>query len=162
MLTQEYLKSVVKYNPENGEFTWLFRFRITNDKNIGDRAETLHKKGYFQVSIKSRTYLAHRLAWFYMTGKWPEKEIDHKDTDKLNNRWSNLREATASENMRNRKVKSDNRTGVKGVCVAPNGKFRVYLQLGTFDTLEEAKRVYDEAALKLHGEFAHKSIKNNI
>lgn len=44
MLTQEYLKSVVKYNPENGEFTWLFRFRITNDKNIGDRAETLHKK----------------------------------------------------------------------------------------------------------------------
>lgn len=97
-----------------------------------------------------------------MTGEWPEKEIDHKDTNRLNNKWSNLREATASENMRNRKVKSDNQTGVKGVCVAPNGKFRVYLQLGTFDTIEEAKRVYDEAALKLHGEFAHKSIKGNI
>ena len=95
-----------------------------------------------------------------MTGQWPKEEIDHKDTDKNNNKWVNLREATHAENNQNSDVRRDNPLGFKGVKRQRNrftarivaGKNRYYL--GSFLTVEEAAKAYDEAALRLHGEFA--------
>jgi len=151
MLTLEFLKSILHYDPETGIWTYLVD-RGRNGKK-GSVAGSLTHDGYWRILVNKKQYLSHRLAFFYITGEWPKELVDHKDTDKLNNKWENLREATSSENNRNKKVTSRNSTGLKGVGKAKDGKFRVYLCLGTFDTKEEAKRVYDEAAKKLHGEF---------
>lgn len=92
MLTQAKLKSLVNYNPVTGEFS-----RAGHDK-----CGTLTYQGYLSIQVAGKRYYAHRLAWFYMTGKWPENEIDHKNRIRNDNRWENLREATRSIQMRNR------------------------------------------------------------
>lgn len=148
-IDQKTLKILVNYNPHTGIFTRLNYKRLSK---YGDRADTPHNKGYRQVSIENRAFLAHRLAWLYMTGKWPKNLIDHKDGVKDNNKWENLREATNSQNRHNSKVHRNNISGIKGVYKI-KGKYRVIIGLGTFDTLEEASNVYKKAAIKLHGEF---------
>jgi hypothetical protein len=102
-----------------------------------------------------------------MIGRWPEPSIDHKNMDKADNRWDNLREATYSENCRNKKVNSNNALGFKGVIkrqghqfrhapyeayIRPRAGERVYL--GRFETAQEAHAAYSAAAAKLHGDFA--------
>ncbi len=119
----------------------------------GSKAGTTSHDGYWRLLVKGKQQLSHRLAFFYMTGEWPKEHVDHINRIKLDNRWCNLREATASQNNRNKKVNGKNSTGIKGVSAGRDGKFRVYLCLGTFATKEEAKKVYNEAASKLHGEF---------
>lgn len=155
-LTLERLKSVLRYDPYTGVWVWLV-YRKRSCKNIGDRADVPHSKGYRQLGIDGKTYMAHILAWFYVTGEWPKELIDHENTIKDDNRWDNLREATKSQNMYNKK--STSQSGAKGVYKVKNGRYRVLIQLGTFDTLEEASKIYNDAALKLQGEFAHSSIK---
>ena len=122
---------------------------------IGKDAGT-KSKGYVYIVINKKKYLAHRLAFFYMTGSFPEKEVDHKDGNKDNNAWNNLREATPRQNMANRLASKRSKTGVKGVSFNQSGGYQVHISLGCYKTLEEAKAVYDEAAKKLHGEF-HRS-----
>lgn len=95
-----------------------------------------------------------------MTGNIPEY-VDHIDLDKSNNVWSNLRPAEHRENVRNSKVRSNNKLGVKGVYynvrrskyhvqITANGKSN---HIGYFDTLPDAKEAYRQAAIKYHGEF---------
>ena len=100
------------------------------------------------------------MAWLYMTGSWPAKDIDHKDGDGLNNSWCNLREATRLENSGNSRRRSDNTSGAKGVRldrgkwiaqIVVAGKLR---RLGTFNTLEAAAAAYEAAATEHFGEFA--------
>ena len=111
--------------------------------------------------VDKREYLEHRLAWFYVNGTWP-KQVDHRNNVKSDNRISNLRETTSSQNNMNRKKNGRNRSGRKGVTerkrsrnweaqIAVDGK-DVYL--GKFPSLEEAANAYNAAALKYHGEFA--------
>lgn len=152
MITQEYLKSILHYDPETGLFIWIVKRKRTKGK--GSRADIPHHKGYTQIGIDKTTYMAHRLTWFYMTGKWPENEIDHINRIKNDNRWVNLREATRSQNLRNRK--GTGKLNVKGVYKTKNNKYRAIIQLGTFDTIEEAEKIYNEAALKIAGEFIFK------
>ena len=89
-------------------------------------------------------------------------EIDHIDGDGLNNRRSNLRAATHSENMRNRTQQKNNTSGFKRVCwhkqarkwtaaIKVNGRQK---HLGMFDKAEDAHAAYCAAAANLHGEFA--------
>jgi hypothetical protein len=87
-------------------------------------------------------------------------EVDHIDGDGLNNRRSNLRLATHTDNMRNRRTQKNNQSGIKGVSrsrrswiaqIRVNGKNRY---LGTFPTAESAHAAYAAAAKELHGKFA--------
>jgi len=91
----------------------------------------------------------------------PDRQVDHVNRDGLDNRRSNLRLATPSQNQWNRERRSDNRTGFKGVFAHKSGKWqalikanRKHIYLGLFDSKEDAARAYDLAALLLHGEFA--------
>ena len=92
-------------------------------------------------------------------------DVDHINGNPLDNRKENLRICTRSENCRNRKVRVTSKSGFKGVYRKPSGRYEAYIgnpdvknrliHLGTYDTPEEAARVYDAKARKLHGEFAN-------
>jgi hypothetical protein len=104
----EALRAKFIYDPDTGEF----RFREDSYRRSGKRMILLRRAGdlaggkpvegrYRVITIDGVNYPAHRLAWLYVTGRWPHPEIDHIDGDRTNNRFANLREVTHSENMRN-------------------------------------------------------------
>jgi len=87
--------------------------------------------------------------------------VDHINGNGLDNRLCNLRAVTASENHRNKRVRFDNRLGIKGVTLTLKGKYwahighkRRHINLGTFNTLEEAIAARNKAVAELHGEYA--------
>ena len=130
-ISQEVLHEALDYNKETGLFTWkmdrpLSHFKNTHARNtyMGRFAGKLagypskySKKDlyYLQIRIKGKLFLAHRLAWFYVNGVWPSKLLDHEDGNGLNNKWSNLREATSTSNGRNCSLSVNNSSGVNGV-----------------------------------------------
>lgn len=113
--TQKRLKELLHYNPETGVFTWKIN---RSGKKVGDVAGCPAKRQtntYMVIGCDNFTFLAHRLAWLYMTGELPNHVIDHMDGNGLNNSWTNLRDVTPSENLRNLPIRSDNKSGVNGV-----------------------------------------------
>lgn len=162
-VTYERLREVLNYCPETGEWTWL----ISPAKPVptGSKAGTISKYGYLVIQIGGRVYKAHRLAFLYMTEKWPVAQVDHKDTVRENCRWDNLREATQSQNSANANLQSNNTSGFKGVIfskrkgragrwVARITKDQRKKYIGQFKTPEEAHEAYRLAAQKTFGEFA--------
>ena len=99
MITQEYLKSILQYNENTGEFVWLMALKRMKIGNIAGSITN----GYIYVSLNKKKYLAHRLAWFYIYGKWPLNCIDHINGIRDDNRINNLRDVTPRENSQNRK-----------------------------------------------------------
>lgn len=158
-LTQEYLKSILHYDPETGVFTWL----IKKGKVFpGDVAGGLDiSKGYWRIMIDGKGYKGHRLAYFYETGKWPVVEIDHKDTNRSNNRFNNLREATRSQTrMNSRGMISDEAKGTTynkklKAWVARVKVDGVYRHWSSHKTQEEAHKAYVKAAIELHGDYCY-------
>jgi len=159
MITQELLKELFDYDLETG---WFFNKVQRGVRGpIGEPAGNYDKDGYIVISIDRKKYRAHRLVWLYMTGEWPEAEIDHKDGVPWNNRWDNLREATRSDNITNsnralgesgfRGVKFDQCTRTWRARIG-YGYQRQYL--GTYSTAEEAYQAYLVAAEAVHGGFA--------
>lgn len=126
ILTAEFVRSAIHYDPATGIITWRSRDDVlprVNKRFAGKRAAIpLGPDCYPLIRLKGRLYGAHRIIWLYVTGKWPEREIDHRDCDKGNNIWTNLREATPTENKGNQKRRVDNTTGLKGVCYRPKRK----------------------------------------
>lgn len=156
MITQQYLLDTFCYDSNTGTFTYKVK-RGTSIKP-GDVAGYQHHSGYRCICIGNKSYSAHRLAWLYMTGKWPTKQIDHINGIKNDNRFSNLREATRSENCQNKIKQSNNTSGYTGVSwhkatqkwsanIKLNGK-QTYL--GVYDTPEEAHQVYLKTRQQLH------------
>jgi hypothetical protein len=157
-LTAERLREVVRYEQETGKFYWL---KGNNQKNAGDEAGSRENTGYIRVTIDGHRYVAHRLAWLYMTESWPVDRIDHRNRTRDDNRWENLRQATDSQNKANQKAPKNNMLGVKGVRLHECGKYiaRVCKEgqsvyLGVFDTLEAAKAAYEEKSKEMFGNFA--------
>lgn len=165
--TREELLRLLDYNQETGEIRWCIKV-ASSTKAAGSIAGYLGSDGYRRIKIAGKEYKAARLIWVMMTGDWPPVTIDHRDCDgpkaDWGDRWSNLRLATFFQNGQNRSARSN--TGYKGVVwYKPRGNERgryraaigangVWHRLGYFRTAEEAARVYDKAALRLHGEFA--------
>ena len=119
MITQERLKEVLEYNPETGDFLWKKARGGAMKGNIaGSKLHNGWGNVYLRIKVDSKMYLAHRLAFLYMTGEMPEngKQVDHIDGDGLNNSWENLRLVTSSGNSRNSKLRSSNKSGYSGVA----------------------------------------------
>jgi hypothetical protein len=157
MLTQEYLKSILSYDPETGLFLW--KMSKSNRIKIGDNSGYVTNTGYICIKINSKKYLAHRLVWLYMYGYMPKNDVDHINGIRNDNILLNLREATRSENLQNLKTHhSDNKIGLLGVCFHKRiKKFHAQIKLnyknnslGYFDTPEKAHQAYLDAKRKLH------------
>src|ERR1035441_176851 len=112
MLTQDRLKKLVSYNCGTGEFTSLIQ---RGKSRAGSIIGSSRYDGYKSITINYRHYLAHRLAWFYICGRWPREHIDHINGDPSDNSFSNLREATNGQNNANSRMSIRNRSGVRGV-----------------------------------------------
>lgn len=173
MPDRDYLLQCFDYHAENGTVTWRVRptghfFRAQDcapwNKRYASRAAGTVRKTpieYVYLRIMNENWLAHRVIYKMVTGNEPINEVDHRDTDSLNNRWSNLREATEHENNRNTTKKRDTFFPLKGVVKSvTDGKYqsRVYINgrqiwLGTFDSMEAAHDAYCDAAKMYHGEF---------
>lgn len=165
MLTQERLHEVLQYFPETGKFFWkvstAHRIKIGDEAGAKDHDE----KDRVLIRIDRKLYLAHRLAWFYMNGVWPEGLIDHKNRDPSDNRIDNLRLATRQQNSFNSSGRENTTSKYKGVCYSSETRRKKrwlaqieydgkHTHLGRFLTEAEAKAAYDAVAIPLHGEFA--------
>lgn len=161
LLTVERLRQVLSYDPESGLFTWANHAGAKN-AYAGKPAGARTNANRIIIRVDYRIYFAHRLAWLYMTERWPEHQIDHIDGDPSNNRWANLREATPAQNAWNTGRASNNTSGHKGVgWFKQYGMWRAMIRkdgkthfLGHFHSKEEAIAAYQKAAKELHGEFA--------
>jgi hypothetical protein len=152
------LRDLLTYIPDTGAFIWR------EGQRSGRDAGTIEAEGYRTITIHGRQYKAHLLAWYYTTGEWPENQVDHRDNDRANNRWENLRAATNRENQFNKGPNKNNRSGFKGVYLSTSNRRRpwkakisVYgknVHLGYFDTAEAAQNAYLAMAVQLSGEFA--------
>lgn len=134
-LTHSEVKDIFHYSHDTGEFYKRSGGCIRESKN-----------GYLRVSHGNKSMAVHKVAWFYMTGEWPDSDIDHIDHNRKNNKWSNLRLATRQENMRNATRSKSNTSGFTGVTwckqqkqwqaqITVSGKC---IKLGRFDDINDA------------------------
>jgi hypothetical protein len=159
-LTQDRVRELLSYNPETGRLIWIRKaapnaYRI----KIGSTAGTRMNTGYLEICINDRRYLAHRIAWLYMTGSWPTGQIDHMDGDRTNNVFSNLRDVPHFGNQQNfKRARVDNRS-TQLLGVSRSGRFGykaeitargVRKHIGSFPTPEAAHAAYVEAKRRLH------------
>lgn len=154
MVTAKRLREVLEYDPLTGVFTWIKAGKHTQWL-LGREAGRVHKKnGYREICVDGRLYFAHRLAWLYMTGQWPRDQIDHRNRQRSDNRWANLREADNSTN-------GLNRSNVSGVSFYRKGGYarwraRIHIggkthSLGYFNTRELAEAASQSARLPYLG-----------
>lgn len=161
-ITARFLRSVLSYSPETGEFRHLTArtSRIRKNFVAGTKVTENGVRRYITITINNKAYRAHRLAWLYMTGRWPTDQIDHRDLNPFNNKWRNLREATHTQNQHNRRCFKISKSGKKGIRFKA-GKWEAWLRikgrhtyLGRFPYAADAARVHAVASIKYRGEFA--------
>lgn len=164
-LTAEHLRSILDYDAAMGEFRWRSRAdrdRSWNHRHVGKRAGSVLANGYRYINILNKLHLEHRLAWLWMIGEWPTAQVDHINRDRADNRWVNLREATNQENQNNTKLRSTNKSGVRGVSwdkrknrwyatITVDGKM---MNLGRYIAKEDAIAARREAELRYRGSIA--------
>lgn len=158
-ITQDKLKELLHYNQSTGVFTWM---ESKGTAKKGSIAGTVSGQGYVNIKLCGRLYKAHRLAWLLEFGVIPEGPLDHINGTRNDNRVSNLRLATLSENQHNQGLRSDNKSGIKGVSwdgkskfwraqIKANGRL---IRVGSFDNLDEARSAMEKARNEIHGSFA--------
>lgn len=161
LVTGAKLKECFCYYPDTGDFIRLTRL---GRWGAGTNAGSLHVQGYIIISIDKQLYKAHRLAWLYVHGEWPTHgfDIDHINGNRADNRITNLRLATRSQNNANSKTRRDNISGSRGVSrwhrdhrwrATINGR-----HLGLYETKQEAQEAYSIAARQEFGDFWFASI----
>lgn len=152
--TQERLREVVSYDPDTGIFTRLISVPFGP---AGSQCGCKNLQGYVVFRVDGNLYYAHRLAWLYVHGEWPET-VDHINGDRADNRIANLRSASQTVNMWNARTSVANTSGLKGVSRMKNGKWKAQISvdnrnqfIGNFSTREAAYAAYFAAAVRLRG-----------
>lgn len=148
LLCASLARELLDYDQSSGVFTWKVSPRMSVRQ--GAKAGWVHPRGYTHINIKGRTYAAHRLAWLWVTGTWPDDQIDHINGERSDNRFANLRMCTGVENVQNTGIYRNNKSGYPGVGFhKASGRWRARIDrgnrqkhLGLFDTAEEAFQAY--------------------
>jgi hypothetical protein len=154
-LTAERVRELLDYNPRTGIFTWAISRRRCRKGSV---AGCVMRNGYVVIRVDDRLYLAHRLAWLHVHGRWPVEQLDHIDRNRANNTLRNLREVTNAENAQNQKPRK-NKSGFSGVRKENNkwlAEIKVNykpIRIGLFETPEAAHAAYIDAKRKLHQKF---------
>lgn len=118
MITQQKLKEHIHYCHESGAFTWIKSTsnRAPSGSSAGTiKADPASRTEYLVIKLFGVFYRAHRLAWLYMYGEFPDGDIDHENGVGTDNRILNLRVVTHIVNHKNMPLRSDNNSGVVGV-----------------------------------------------
>ena len=162
-MTQEQLKELIEYR--DGKLYW--RVKRQPDIKPGDEAgyyTTMKSGDRWKLIIFGKEYLRSRIVFFYFNGYFPEM-VDHKDQDKLNDKIENLRAATRSQNMCNRKSFKNSKSQFFGVTLIKNKYWcaritsnGVAMYLGRYKNEIDAAIAYNKAAIIYHGEFANLNI----
>ena len=157
----EELRKRLEYDPELGLCFWLTTLggKCRKGESAG-RVGTGKSAGYWRININGRQYPRSNIAWALMTGKWPQRQVDHENVKQWDDRWVNLRLATQSQNKANGRAYKNNYLGVKGVCVR-GSKYQAHAQiggkqkhLGFFETIREAAQAVSDAHEKEYGVFS--------
>ena len=158
--TAEFVRSLLDYNAETGILTWKRRIdsKRFNTVYAGEQAGTIRPDGYVSISIDSQRNLAHRLAWLITHGEWPPADIDHIDGNPNNNRIVNLRSVSRTENLRNTRRSSNNKSGHNGVHWDKKGRKwqaqtsinNCAVHLGYFDDIDDAIAARKAADIDMH------------
>ena len=178
MIEFDYLRECLSYFPETGEVIWRERpkehfqtkrvWKMWNSRYAGKPIRTIpDNNGYLVLRLtidgKVREVRTHRIIFAMQTGAWPTAEVDHKNRNKLDNRWVNLRLATHAENQHNCGIQSNNTSGFHGISLT-KGKWQARIKthgrrrsLGLFRTPEEAHAAYLKAKIEMHPFYEHSS-----
>lgn len=164
MPSQATLKALLDYEPKTGTFRWKERpssecYTARWNRRYAGMAAGTECQGYIRIKIEGCLYFAHRIAWIYVYGHEPNEGLDHINGDPSDNRIANLRAASHSKNMQNRK-KMVNGSGFSGVykngakwqariTIQRDGK-RHSVYLGTYSNAEEAAKASHEFRLANH------------
>ena len=165
--SQAYLLACFIYNGDTGALEWRNRPRehfasaqawpSWNTRFACKLAGCTHKDGHRQIILNGVFYKAHRIIWKMVTGQEPPTTIDHKDGNRGNNRWDNLRPANETQQKWNTGLSSRNRSGYRGASWdAERGKWVAHATnrfIGRYATLEEAAEAADAERRRLAGEF---------
>lgn len=159
-LTAQRLRELLDYNPETGVFTWRVDVGRWGRIKAGTATGSPDAFGHLRIQVDGTLYYSHRLAWLYMTGTWPENEVDHRDTVPHNNKWINLRDKTHRVNTENRRrpthgkksgmpigVSVDKRDGAIRADITVDGRA---ISLGRHPTPEIAHAAYLKAKRRMH------------
>lgn len=179
-ISPERIRELLDYDPLTGLLTWRRRLvrpgrertdKAWNSAYVGKPAGAIGKRGAIYIVVsrelpRTARLAAHRVAWAHYHGVWPSVLIDHINHNTADNRIANLREATATQNLRNSRLSPKNTSGVKGVSWSKRRrKWHAYIgvgkrkrvNLGMFSDIHEAIQVRQQAAFSLFGEFANKA-----
>ncbi|WP_312773304.1 HNH endonuclease [Atlantibacter hermannii] len=152
------INNTISYDPQTGIFTWKKSY---GPRRAGNVAGHISTNGYRRIYINGKIYAANRLAWIIYYGEEPIGLVDHINGNREDDRISNLRIATYSQNSMNSKLSSLNSSGFKGVSWKKESKKWVAtgkldgkrIHLGYYTDIEDAKQAYCNFASKHHGEF---------
>ena len=157
-ITLSELKKCLEYNSETG--VWKWKETLSARALTGEIAGTIGVHGYRIITLHGKKYRSSRLAWFYVKGIWPSFYIDHKNRNRSDDRFDNLREATHTENQKNM-TKQKHKTLPKGVFIDKR-RNKIYSKiicdgnfhwLGYHKSIADAETAYRLASKKLFGEF---------
>lgn len=158
-----FIRDCLQYDAVEGVVSWRVEIGRGKSKRYpGSVAGCVLTDKYLQIKIGGRKYLAHRIAWFLHYGEWPALEVDHINGVRSDNRITNLRQATRSQNKQNERLRDGNKSGFKGVYFCKTRKkWRGYAAVdgkrtdaGYFETAQEAGKAAEDIRNQLHGEFS--------
>lgn len=158
------VRDLLEYDPDTGVMRWrnVSKYHVEKSGRVAGCSVRNHSgKRYINITIDGRKHKRSRLAFAWVTGRWPNHCIDHVNGNSEDDRWINLREATVTENAWNHKRRAKASVLPMGVRNMASGRFQArlavnkkMLHLGTFDTPERASAAYQKARGLHYGQFA--------